>query len=283
MSGTARPAPEGAGGRRETKEQNMRRTSLATGAAVGAAAAAVAVLTAVPATALSTVRGAGAPWSAPMAQTTPMCATSQLTAALGGGDAGAGNLYRYLVITNHSGTTCHLTGFPGVSLLSGSGAQIGPAASRVQEAYAPVVLKPGASASDTIHTANHMGTCLPTSAKVRVYPPGNRDSLVIPGAIANCHELLSITPLAAGSGGNPEGPVGSGPTPTATAAPTSSSGSGRQVTAVPSGAPDTGLAADSGGSGDGPVVGAAAAGVLALGGAGVALALRRRSRARVQG
>ncbi|MEE4540603.1 DUF4232 domain-containing protein [Streptomyces sp. V4-01] len=255
----------------------MRRSSLVTGAAAGAAAAAVAVLTAVPATALPAVR------DAPTAATTPMCATSQLTARLGGGDAGAGNLYRYLVLTNHSAATCHLTGFPGVSLLSGSGAQIGPAATRTREAYAPVVLKPGASASDTIHTANHMGTCLPTSAKVRVYPPGNTASLVIAGAIANCHDLLEITPLAAGSGGNPEGPVGSAPTPSAapTAAPT---GSGQQVTAVPSGAPDTGLVADSGsGSSNGPVAGATAAGVLALGGAAVALGLRRRSRTRVQG
>lgn len=82
----------------------MRKGPLAAGAAV----AAVAVFTAVPATAVL---------PAQEASSTPMCATSQLTGSLGAGDAGAGNLYRYLVLTNHSSTTCHLTGFPGVSLL----------------------------------------------------------------------------------------------------------------------------------------------------------------------
>ncbi len=250
--------------------------------AAGAAAAAVAVLTAVPATAAtaaSPARDAGA---------TPMCATSQLTARLGGSDAGAGNLYRYLVLTNHGSATCHLTGFPGVSLLDSGGRQIGPAATRVSETYAPVVLKPGASASDTIHTANHMGTCLPTSAQVKVYPPGNTASLTIPGQITACHGELQITPLAAGTGGNPEG--GQAPTAAPSSAPTSApstapgtSGSGRQVPVVPSGAPDTGLAARSGGSGTGTVVGAATGGVLLLGGAGVAFAVRRRSRMQAQG
>jgi hypothetical protein len=249
--------------------------------AAGAAAAAVAVLTAVPATAT-----AASP--AKDAQATPMCATSQLTARLGGSDAGAGNLYRYLVLTNHGSTTCHLTGFPGVSLLDAGGKQIGPAATRVSETYAPVVLKPGASASDTIHTANHMGACLPTSAQVKVYPPGNTASLTIPGRITACHGELQITPLAAGTGGNPEG--GSAPTSAPSGAPSSApstapgtSGSGRQVPVVPSGAPDTGLAATSGGSGTGTVVGAATGGVLLLGGAGVAFAVRRRSRLRAQG
>ncbi|WP_327424181.1 DUF4232 domain-containing protein [Streptomyces sp. NBC_01230] len=236
----------------------MRKGSLAAGAAV----AAVAVFTVVPATAA--VPGQEA-------SSTPMCATSQLTGSLGAGDAGAGNLYRYLVLTNRSSTTCHLTGFPGVSLLDASGRQIGPAATREHTSYAPVTLKPGGSASDTVHTVNHQGTCLPTSTRVRVYPPGNTASLVLVGAITNCHSVLSITPLAAGTGGNP---AGSSPSSGATAG----SGSGGQVTAVPSGAPDTGTAAIStGGARPGRALGAAAGGVLALGGAGFAVALRRRA------
>ncbi|WP_406370522.1 DUF4232 domain-containing protein [Streptomyces sp. NBC_01550] len=236
----------------------MRKGPLAAGAAV----AAVAVFTAVPATAAV---------PAQEASSTPMCATSQLTGSLGAGDAGAGNLYHYLVLTNHSSTTCHLTGFPGVSLLDASGRQIGPAATREHTSYEPVVLKPGGSASDTIHTVNHQGTCLPTSTQVRVYPPGNTASLVLAGEIANCHSVLSITPLAAGTGGNPAGslPRSSG---------TGGTGSGGQVTAVPSGAPDTGMAATSSdGAHPGRALGAAAGGVLALGAAGFAVALRRRA------
>lgn len=252
----------------------MRKRSLA----AGAAAAAVAVLTAVP----TTTASAAAP--ARDATGTAMCATSQLTASLGGSDAAAGSAFRTLVLTNHSATTCHLTGYPGVSLLDRAGHQLGDPATRRPLSYSPVVLHPGASASDTIRTVNHQGTCLPASAEIRVYPPGNRASLVFPGAITNCHHELEITPLIAGTGGNPSG----GGTPVPTASPThgsqngtsggSTSGSGRQVTAVPSGAPDTGLAARPSGGSDTPVLAGVGAGVLLLGGAAFTAARRRRAR-----
>jgi hypothetical protein len=243
----------------------MRSSSLA----AGAAAVAVAALGVVPATA-----SAAAP--ARDATGTPMCATSQLTASLGGSEGAAGSLFRNLVLTNHSGTTCHLTGFPGVSLLDAGGKQIGQPAAREHEGYQPVVLKPGGSASDTIHTVNHMGSCLPTSTSLRVYPPGNRASLVIPAKIDNCDNLFTITPMTAGSGGNP---VGSGPTSTPTPSPTSS---GSQVTAIPSGAPDTGLATTSSG-GTGTPLALVAGGAVVAGGIGVAAARRRRSHARARG
>ncbi|MHA6763812.1 DUF4232 domain-containing protein [Streptacidiphilus sp. PAMC 29251] len=138
---------------------------------------------------------------------TPMCATSQLTASLGGGDAGAGNLYRYLVLTNHSRTTCHVTGYPGLSLLNAAGKLIGVPATEQSLAHSPVVLHPGASASDTIHTVNKQGTssteCLPTSVDLRIYPPGNKDSLVFPGQVTNCDNEFSVTPFTAGTTGNP--------------------------------------------------------------------------------
>ncbi|SHN02313.1 DUF4232 domain-containing protein [Actinacidiphila paucisporea] len=238
----------------------MRSTSLAAGAAV---VLAVAVAGAVPAAA-----------SAPVgrAPRTPMCTTSQLTGALGGGDAGAGHLYRYLVLTNHSSTTCHLTGYPGVSLLDSAGRQIGPPADRQSSRYAAVVLKPGGSASDTIHTVNHQGTCLPPSAKVRIYPPGNTAAMVIPGTITNCYHTLTVTPMAAGRNGSD--PV-TAPAPT----PTSTSAAGRQVPQVPSGAPDTGLAATGGGHSPAMTAGAAAGSAL-LGGLAVATAARRRRGAR---
>lgn len=241
----------------------MRSTQLAAGAA---AVIAVAVAGAAPAVA-----------SAPVAKapSTPMCATSQLTASLGGGDAGAGNLYTYLVLTNHGSTTCHLTGYPGVSLLDANGKQIGKPADRQPSRYSAVELKPGASASDTIHTVNHLGTCLPTSAKIRIYPPGNTASTVIAGKIANCHGTFTVTPMAAGSHGSD--PVGA-PQPTRSA--TAPSSTGGQVSTVPSGAPDTGLAASTGSSGNPDLTVGLAAGAAALvvGGLGVAAARRRGSR-----
>jgi hypothetical protein len=132
-----------------------------------------------------------------------MCTTSQLTAALGGGDAGAGSLFRYLVLTNHSGTACHLTGYPGLSMLDAAGKQIGAPADRQPMSYAPVVLRPGGSASDTIHTVNQQGSCLPASVKLRIYPPGNTASLDFVGSVTDCDHLFTVTPLAAGSTGNP--------------------------------------------------------------------------------
>ncbi|WUH89060.1 DUF4232 domain-containing protein [Streptomyces sp. NBC_00433] len=238
----------------------MRSTSLAAGAAV---VLAVAVAGAVPAAASAPVG------QAPM---TPMCTTSQLTGALGGGDAGAGNLYRYLVLTNHSSTTCHLTGYPGVSLLDSAGRQIGAPADRQRSSYTAVELRPGGSASDTIHTINHQGTCLPASAKVRIYPPGNTAAMVIAGTVTNCDHTFTVTPLAAGrSGSDPV--TAPAPTPTSTSVP------GRQVPRVPSGAPDTGLAAASGGHSHALAAGAAGGAAL-LGGLAVAAAARRRRGAR---
>jgi hypothetical protein len=134
---------------------------------------------------------------------TPMCAAGQLRVALGGGDAGAGQLYRYLVLTNTGSTACHVDGYPGVSLLDADGKQIGKPADRDPRAYSPVVLHPGESASDTIHTANGMGTCQPASARIRVYPPGSRQSLTAAGSITVCAGTFTITPLAAGATGNP--------------------------------------------------------------------------------
>lgn len=135
--------------------------------------------------------------------TPPMCATSQLTAALGGGDAGAGSVFRYLVLTNHSPTACHLTGYPGLSMLDAQGRRIGAPADRQPMDYRPVVLRPGGSASDTIRTVNRQGTCLPPSVKLRIYPPGNTAPLDFPGSVTDCDDLFTVTPLIAGSTGNP--------------------------------------------------------------------------------
>jgi hypothetical protein len=156
------------------------------------------------ATADPSAGGASTPTAGPTTPiSTPMCTATQLTAALGGGDAGAGNLYRYLVLTNKSTTTCHLTGFPGVSMLDANGKQIGQPATRTQTSYTQVVLAPGGSASDTIHTVNQQGPCLATSTQLRIYPPGSKASLLIPGQVTECYNTFEITPLSAGKGGTP--------------------------------------------------------------------------------
>ncbi len=237
----------------------MRSSSLAAGAAVFAAA----VLGTVPAYAAPTVHDATG---------TPMCATSQLSASVSEAHPAAGNLYRTLVLTNTSSTACHLTGFPGVSMLDAQGQQIGRPATREAVAYAPVVLGAGGSASDIVHTTNHMGSCQQTSAKLKVYPPGNTAWLVISAQVADCGNVFQITPMVAGKQGTPSAPP--------TSAPTSGGTGGQQVPTVPSGAPDTGLAST--GSHDGgntAALTATGAGALVLAGAGVAVVRRRKVRA----
>ncbi|MEY9874783.1 hypothetical protein ABH931_004283 [Streptacidiphilus sp. MAP12-33] len=138
---------------------------------------------------------------------TPLCTAAQLTPRLGAGNAGAGQIYTYLVVTNHSATACHVTGFPGLSLLDASGHQIGVPATYTYLPEQPVVLAPGASASDTIHTVNRQSNdpsqCLPTSVSLRIYPPGSRASLVFPGRITVCLGTFEVTPFGPGSTGNP--------------------------------------------------------------------------------
>ena len=139
------------------------------------------------------------------ATSAPTCATSQLTASLGGSDAGAGNVYRYLLLTNHSGSSCEVTGFPGLSLLNAQGGEIGaPATFDHSFAYTPVVLTGGQTASATIHTLNSGATsCQGTSTSLRIYPPDNTASLLIPGQVMLCGNQLSVSPFTAGSTGNP--------------------------------------------------------------------------------
>ncbi|MGY5033958.1 DUF4232 domain-containing protein [Streptomyces sp. 900116325] len=76
------------------------------------------------------------------------------------------------MLTNRTSGACQVSGYPGLSLLDVGGKQIGAPATRDRRTYAPVVLEPGGSASVTIHTINRQGECLPTSARLRVYPPG---------------------------------------------------------------------------------------------------------------
>jgi hypothetical protein len=138
---------------------------------------------------------------------TVLCTADQLSPRLAGGDAGAGQVYTYLVVTNHSAVPCHVTGFPGLSLLDAAGRQLGVPATYDHIPFTPVVLAPGASASDTIHTANRQSgapsQCLPPSVSLRIYPPGSRASLVFPGQVTDCLGIFEVTPFGPGTTGNP--------------------------------------------------------------------------------
>src|SRR5438093_982432 len=62
--------------------------------------------------------------TAPAKPQSTRCHTADLTATLEEAGAAAGTSYRYVVLTNSNGPTCTLFGYPGVSLVDGSGKQI---------------------------------------------------------------------------------------------------------------------------------------------------------------
>jgi len=87
-----------------------------------AAAAVTAAMILAPAAALA----APGQHTAPAAASAPGCATSDLMVWLGiPGDGTAGSTYYELELSNISHHTCTLFGFPGVSAVNRSGAQLG--------------------------------------------------------------------------------------------------------------------------------------------------------------
>jgi hypothetical protein len=135
----------------------------------------------------------------------PRCATSGLVVWLNvpPGNHYAGGAYYYLEFTNLSGHTCALGGYPGVSAVSLSGRQLGSPAGRGVVRPALLGLAPGASATAVLQIsdpADFGPRCLlpgpppkpgqpgqfPTAAGLRVYPPNQFASKVVPYPFPAC-------------------------------------------------------------------------------------------------
>ena len=121
------------------------------------------------------------------------CPTSGLVVWLDtAGSGAAGSTFYSLELTNLSGHTCTLQGYPGVSAVNLSGAQLGRAASH-DPAHKPAVVKLVNDASATVilrivEAGNYpTAACQPvTAAGLRVYPPGRRVSKIVPYPFAAC-------------------------------------------------------------------------------------------------
>jgi hypothetical protein len=94
------------------------------------------------------------------------------------GSAAAGSVYYPLDLTNISGSTCTVFGYPGVSFVSGpSGSILGRAAHRNPvTAATTVTLAPGQTAHATLQVAEagnyDPSQCQPVTAHwLRIYPP----------------------------------------------------------------------------------------------------------------
>ncbi len=160
---------------------------LALAAAIACAAALV------PVAALAATSSPAAP-----AAGTPPCATSGLVIWMDTqGSPGASQDYFSLYFTNLSGHACALHGNPGVSAVSLDGHQIGIPARWGNGADAPVVrLASGATATATLNIENDQAfsrsACKPvTAAGLRVYPPNQTASKLIPIPFGACSGAIS--------------------------------------------------------------------------------------------
>jgi hypothetical protein len=157
-----------------------------TGVAALACAAALA-----PAAALAGTASPAAPGAAVGA---PRCATSGLVVWMNTqGDGAAGSIYYTLKFTNLSGHACTLRGYPGISAVSLSGRQLGTPAQRGTEPATAVRLASGATAyavlqySDVVTNGGGPRPCDPvTAAGLRVYPPDQTASKIVPFPLKAC-------------------------------------------------------------------------------------------------
>lgn len=134
-----------------------------------------------------------AAFSATASASAARCTTSGLVIWLDTQSNGAaGSFYYSLKLTNLSGHTCTLLGYPGVSGVDLAGHRLGSAARR-NAVYAPhvVTLANGRTASVTLRITD-VGVYSPsmcgatTAAGLRVYPPGETASKIVPFPFQAC-------------------------------------------------------------------------------------------------
>jgi len=124
---------------------------------------------------------------------TPKCATSGLVIWLDTtGQGTMGSTYYHLEFTNLSGHTCTISGYPPVSAVNLSGQQVGSAGSPDSTAKPGVIsLANGARASTALRIVDvnnfSASSCQKaTAAGLRVYPPGQTSSKLVPFPFSAC-------------------------------------------------------------------------------------------------
>jgi Protein of unknown function (DUF4232) len=130
------------------------------------------------------------------AASTPRCSTAGLVIWLDTNPGGtAGSLIYRLELTNLSGHTCALFGYPGVSAVGLSGRQLGRAATRDHgRAAHTVTLRNGHTAVSLVRIVNvgnfPSATCgQVTAAGLRVFPPNSATSKIVPFPFRACSRI----------------------------------------------------------------------------------------------
>ena len=137
----------------------------------------------------------------------PPCATSQLVVWIDlPGNGTAGSTYYSLQFTNLGSRTCTLRGYPGVSAVDLAGRSLGGGAGRNSlQGVATVTLARGASRTAVLRVTDTgalpaAGCREAAAAGIRVYPPGQTASRVVPFPFQSCSRAgaSNITTSAVG-------------------------------------------------------------------------------------
>lgn len=145
------------------------------------------------ATAASPAAPSAGPTAGVVVVAPPTCATSGLVAWLDTqGNGTLGSVYYNLELTNLSGHKCTLVGYPGVSAVNLAGHQLGSAAAHdTTKAPHLVTLARGATAIAVLRivdAGNFTNSACHevTAAGLRVYPPNQTKSKIVPFPFAAC-------------------------------------------------------------------------------------------------
>ncbi|MFJ2032012.1 DUF4232 domain-containing protein [Streptosporangium sp. NPDC087985] len=131
------------------------------------------------------------------------CRTGALAARVGPVDAGAGQRYAPLVITNRSAQTCWVYGFAGLIMIDSNSDALRTRTRREKIQPHRVTLRPGAGAHARLHwtqVPTGSETRCPSSARLMVIPPDEVAHLEIPFTATVCDDgRLDLTPLSPGT------------------------------------------------------------------------------------
>ena len=118
----------------------------------------------------------------------PGCHTSEVSATFVNPDAGAGQRYLTLVLTNNATHNCEVFGYVGMQLLDSGGVHVATNVVRIDIASrAHVLVPPGGQVSSLLHWGAMPGpgepqdsACEPTPTQVQITPPNETAFLVVP-------------------------------------------------------------------------------------------------------
>ncbi|WP_225102582.1 DUF4232 domain-containing protein [Streptomyces sp. CoH27] len=132
------------------------------------------------------------------------CNASELRGHVGENNPGAGQENFPLVVTNFSGRTCTIDGYPGAAFVDASGKQMGPDPKRSSGSPTKITLPPGKSAWAGLSFGNPevSGARTATPTGILITPPDEKESLKVDwtGGAVPVSSAANLTVFQAGTG-----------------------------------------------------------------------------------